>query len=130
MSAFAEPVIGGATNAASFVRPGLPNSGLAQGGMATLFGTGLGPDSFESASVFPLPTELAGVAVKIHTGGASLDAIPVRVSAGQTTVVVPSETPVGPAGITLTYNGETSSPFLVEIVAHALGIFALNQAGS
>ena len=39
----AAPVIQAVQNAASNIRPGLPNAGIAQGSIFVVYGTGLGP---------------------------------------------------------------------------------------
>jgi len=41
------PSITGVVNAASLLPPGLPNSGLAQGAVFTVFGSSLGPASLQ-----------------------------------------------------------------------------------
>jgi hypothetical protein len=65
--ALAQPVIGslGAFNAASYRTPGLPGSGIAQGSIFTVFGTGLGPATSLEASSFPLPISLGGTSLAI-----------------------------------------------------------------
>ncbi len=128
--ALAAPQINGATNAASFLSPALPNGGLAQGSLVTLFGNDLGPDPFVQVSQFPLQTTLAGVSAKITAGGQTFDAIPIVVWTRQTTILIPSNVPAGNAEVQLTYNGQTSNSFPLRIVPNAFGIFALNQAGS
>jgi len=130
LAAAQAPEITGVTNTASYLDPALPNGGVAQGGMATLFGTNLGPDPYVQVSTFPLETSLAGVSVQIQVGTTTVDAIPVVVWTNQVSVIVPSATPLGDGTVTLTYNGQTSAPFPVHIVAHAFGIFAINQGGS
>ncbi len=126
----AAPQINGATNAASFLSPALPNGGLAQGALVTLFGNDLGPDPYVQVSQFPLQTTLAGVSAKITAGGQTFDAIPIVVWEKQTTILIPSNVPVGQAQVQLIYNGQTSNSFPIRVVSNAFGIFALNQAGS
>jgi len=129
-SANAGPVITGATNAASYLSPDLPNGGLAQGSIATLFGTGLGPATVVQPSNWPLALTLGGVSVKVTVGTTTVDAIPIVSWEKQVSVIIPSTTPLGDGTVVLTYNGASSAPFPVKIVAHAFGIFALNQGGS
>ncbi len=128
--ALAAPEIKGATNAASFLPAALPNGGLAQGSLVTLFGNDLGPDPFVQVTQFPLETALAGVSAKITAGGQTFDAIPIVVWTKQTTILIPSNVPAGNAEVQLTYNNQTSNSFPIRIVSNAFGIFALNQAGS
>ncbi len=101
------PVIspGGIVNAASYTGPGAPGSGIAQGALFTLFGTGLGPSTGVSAQSFPLGKSLAGVTVQVTSGSTVVDAIPVFVSAGQINAILPSNTPLGADKVTVSYNG-------------------------
>ena len=129
--AVAQPVVnqGGVLNAASYGLDSLPNSGLAQGGIFTVFGYGLGPAALQSAT-FPLPTTLGGTSIKVTAGGVAVDAIMVYTLASQVAAILPSRTPAGPGVLTLTYNGRTSSPVPISVVRTNFGIFARNAAGS
>src|SRR5438046_10463721 len=85
--AFAAPVIdtGGVVSAASYLPAGFPNSGIAQGSLFLVFGTGLGPATLVQASKYPLGTELpspGGASIKVTVAGAHVDAIMVYTSAG------------------------------------------------
>jgi uncharacterized protein (TIGR03437 family) len=130
--AAAQPSVTGVLNTASYALPGLPNGGLAQGGMAAVFGRNLGPTSIAQASSFPLPTGngLAGTSAKITVGGTTLDCIMVYTLATQLAIIVPSATPLGSGQLTVTYNGQTSAPYTVTVVKNAFGVFTINQAGS
>src|SRR5580658_3736049 len=66
----ATPVISGVYNAASWLPPALPNSGIAQGAVFTLTGTGLGPSTLQEVSSYPLPTTagLGGTTITIVVG--------------------------------------------------------------
>lgn len=124
------PEILGVTNTASYVDPSLPHGGIAQGAMFTIFGRNLGPESPAVVDRFPLAKTFRGVSVRVTVGGVTLDAIPVVVWNQQVSAVLPSNTPTGNGNIQLTYNGVSSNVFPIRIVRHALGIFALNQAGN
>lgn len=127
--------ITGATNAASYISQGLPNGGLAQGGVATIFVQNVGITSVVVASAFPLQPSLGGVSVTITAGGSQFSALPIVLAPtgganGQVSAIIPSATPTGQATIVVSGPGGTTAPFTVTIVANALGIFALNQGGS
>jgi len=67
--AVAQPVVcqGGVLNRRSYGLDGLPNSGIAQGSIFTVFGAGLGPAALQTASSFPLATTLGGTSIKVHS---------------------------------------------------------------
>jgi len=61
-AATAQPVLRSVNpieNAASYMPPGLPSSGVAQGSIFSVFGTGIGPAAWTEPASFPLPTTLA-----------------------------------------------------------------------
>jgi len=49
----AAPVITGVYNAGSWLPPSLPNSGVAQGAIFTVTGTGLGPSALQQVQSYP-----------------------------------------------------------------------------
>ncbi|HEU0123297.1 MAG TPA: hypothetical protein VFQ91_22400 [Bryobacteraceae bacterium] len=120
----------GALNTASYTVPGFPNSGLAQGSMIAIFGRNLGPAAIVQASSFPLPATLGGTSAKITVGGQTRDLILTYTLATQIGAIVPSSTPLGAGQLTVTYNGQTSAAFNVQVVASQFGIFTINQGGS
>src|SRR5689334_9434705 len=104
ISANAQPVIraGTVVNAASSLPSGLPNAGLAQGGMFVLKGRNLGARGTVVANSFPLGTTMSGTSMKITVGGASSDVLMIYVVGGlsddqgpfdQIAGIVPSNTP-------------------------------------
>jgi len=119
----------GVLNAASFMAPGAPGGAIAQGALFSIFGSGLGPDSAISASSYPLQTNLAGVTVKVSTGGMSVNAYPVFAGASQLNVIMPSNAPLGRVSVQVTYSGSSSNPAPINVVPGALGIFSVNSAG-
>jgi len=125
-----QPTVGAAVNAASFLNANLPNGKLAQGGMFVLFGTGMGPATLENSNPYPFPTQVAGTSVRVTVGGASVDCLIVYSSAGQVAAILPSSAPVGSGTLTVTYNGQTSAPFSVQVAASNFGTFSINQGGS
>src|SRR5947209_18278829 len=122
--AVAQPRVasGGVVNSASYANTGLLNSGIAQGSIFTIFGTGLGPDTLTSASGFPLPPSLNGTSVRITSGATTVNAVLLYVSAGQVGAILPSQTPLGNATLTVTYNGQTSAPEPIIVARRKFGI--------
>jgi uncharacterized protein (TIGR03437 family) len=121
---------GGVVNAASYAIAGLPNSGIAQGGMFIVFGTNMGPATLQRANTFPLSTNLGGTSISVTVGGTTTQAIILYTSAGQVAGVMRSNTPTGSGTMRLTYNGSTSAAISVQVVQASFGAFTLNEAGS
>lgn len=117
----------GVVNAASFLRPPLAGSGLAQGSLISIFGANLGPEPGVSGE-FPLTSELAGVAVEIQTAeGGTLAAIPIFVSSGQINALLPSATPVGLNLLSVRRDGAASGPAALKVVRSSFGLFAFGS---
>jgi uncharacterized protein (TIGR03437 family) len=127
--AAAQPRIGGILNNASYARAGLQGSGIAQGSIFAVFGENMGPATLTQAS-FPLPTTLGGTSIRVTSGTTGVNAFLIYTSATQLAAVLPSNTPVGAATATVTYNGQTSAVFSFNVVARSFGIFTINGAGS
>lgn len=127
-SLLAQPAIskGGIVNSASYTVGGLPNSGIAQGAIVLIFGSGLGPASLVQAPAGTSPTDLAGVSVRAGSNAAPLT----YVSSGQIAAILPSATPVGAANLTVTYNGQSSAPEPITVVANNFGIYTRSNAGA
>jgi uncharacterized protein (TIGR03437 family) len=119
----------GVVNAASLMPQGLPGGGIAQGSIFTIFGRNLGPATPAAAAGFPLSTTLSGVSIKVFQGAKSVDAIPLFVSTGQITAVMPSNTPLGMVSVQLSRNNAKSNPAPVRVVANTFGIFTANSTG-
>ena len=130
--AFAQPALSqaGALNSASYVLPGLPNAGVAQGSLFVLFGSGLGPSQLLRNAAFPLGTQLGGTSVRVSIGSASIDAFPIYTVATQVAAVLPSNAPIGEGTVTVTYNGRASGSAPIRVVKNAFGTFSRNQAGN
>ena len=130
--AFAQPVVsaGGILNAASYALSELPNSGIAQGSMFVVFGSGLGPATLTQITAFPLPLALADTSMKVAVNNVVRDVPMIYTSAQQVVGILPSNTPLGVATLTLTYNGKTSAPVAFNVVKSSVGIFAVNQKGT
>ena len=119
---------GGILNAASYADGGPPN-GLAQGSFFSIFGTSLGPDQFLQAG-YPIPDSLGGVSVQIVSGGNTYKALLVFVSAVQINGLIPSNVPVGPAQVIVSYNGKSSAIANILISKTSFGVFFQPQNGN
>ncbi len=129
--AAAAPNLSGVYNAASWVPAGLPNSGIAQGSMFVLTGSGLGPAALQEVTSYPLPTSqgLAGTTIQVASGGSTAYCIMIYTSATQVAAILPSATPAGSGALTLSYQGAQAS-IPVQIVKSSFGIFGINEQGS
>jgi uncharacterized protein (TIGR03437 family) len=119
----------GVRNSAGYAPGGFLNTGIAQGSIFTIFGSGLGPNDLQSASL-PLPTQLAGTEVRISSGGQTVSPYLLYVSASQIAAILPSGTPIGTATVTVSYQGQTSPTSTVTVGSRKIGLYTLNQAGS
>lgn len=128
---FANPSIGtdGIVNVASYLPSGFPNSGIAQGSIFVVFGSGLGPSSIQYGA-FPLPTQLSGTSIAVTVKGTTTNAIMIYTLAGQVAALLPSSTPTGTGTLTLTYNGSASAATPIQVVASSFGIFSVNEQGT
>jgi uncharacterized protein (TIGR03437 family) len=136
----AQPKINGLVNGASYAVAPLDssanpigNNNIAQGVIFIVFGTGMGPATLVAPSGLPLPTsfpDVNGTSVTVSSGGQTLKAFIVYTSAGQVAGILPSNTPIGAANATVTFNGQTSAQFKINVVKSALGVFTRNSQGS
>ncbi len=126
-----QPVIvyRGVLNSASLAPPGLPNAGLARGGVFTIFGSNIGPTTAATVSAFPLTPNFNGVNLSVTQGGTSVSAIPIYVSVNQINAILPSNTPLGAASLRVGFNGRTSASVQIEVVENAPGIYAISSGG-
>ena len=127
----AAPSISGVTNSASNTPPGLPNSGIAQGSIFAVYGSGLGPATLEEVQSFPLPSTqgLGGTTVQVTVGGVTGNCIMFYTVASQVAAILPSATPVGTGTLTVSYQGQSAS-IAIQVVAANFGTYTLNEAGS
>jgi len=126
----AAPGISAVVNAASYLPPSLPNSGVAQGALFTVFGAGLGPATPAQAESYPLPATqgIGGTTIQVTVNGTVENCIMFYSSASQLIAILPSPTPVGNGTLTVTYQGASgSSPILVQ--GANFGAVTLNGAG-
>jgi uncharacterized protein (TIGR03437 family) len=139
-SALAQPTIGAILNNASSVlvpvgsgNHPIGNSVIAQGSIFSLYGTGVGPETNTYPQSLPLPTSLPavnGTSIAISSGGRKVDAYILYTQALQVNAILPSNTPIGDASVTLTYNGKTSAAFTISVAASRLGLYTRNSQGS
>jgi uncharacterized protein (TIGR03437 family) len=120
-SAAPQPVVNAIENNYSFVLPGLPNYGIAQGSIFVIFGANLAPVS-SGLQGLPLQTTLDGVSVQFAVGGATTQALLYYVSPNQIGGVLPSATPAGSGQITVTVSGQAGDPAPITVVQSAFGI--------
>ena len=98
------PAISGIYNAGSYAPPFLTNSGVAQGSIFVVFGTGLGPGTPQLAQSYPLPTTagLAGTTAQVRVNGVTETCIIFYTSDNQVNGIIPSATPTGSGTLSIT----------------------------
>ena len=140
---FTAPTISQVINNYSLVPPGFPNSGIARGSLFIVKGGSMA--SATSVSYTPcaspctqlissaapgLPTTSNGASVSVTVNGTAVTPAFYYASATQLALVLPSNTPLGAGTVTVTYNGQTSAPFNIQVVANAFGFAAYYGNGS
>jgi uncharacterized protein (TIGR03437 family) len=128
-STSAAPSIDHLANNYSYVLPGFPTYGIAQGSIFDIFGanlTNLPATALQSA---PLTTMLDQATVAVTVNGTTTQAYLYYVTPGQIAALLPSGTPVGDGTLTVTNNvASASTP--IHVVQSAFGILTLNNAGT
>lgn len=129
---FAQPAIMSTevVNSASFLVQGMPGSGIAQGSIFTIFGTGLGPAALVQAGPLPLQTLLGGTSVTVTVGGQTVKAYILAAVSYQVNALLPSTAPTGSGFVTVTFNNQTSAPEPVQIVTASFGTYTFNSGGT
>lgn len=117
------------------VPAGFSNSGIAQGSLFTIKGTGLASPTalatpLQSSTTGVLPTGLNGSSVSISASGTTVTPVFYYATNSQLALVLPSTTPIGPATVTVTFNGLTSPPYSFQVVATAMGFGSFYGSGS
>jgi uncharacterized protein (TIGR03437 family) len=128
-TAFAQPRISRVQNIYSYILPGMPNYGIAQGSIFDIVGTGLATATSDLQSV-PLPRTLNGASVNVTVNGTTTQAILYYVSDVQIDAILPSATPTGTGQITVTVNGKPRTPAGITVLQSAFGMLTLNAAGN
>lgn len=135
VSAPSGPVITEIENNYGEIPPGFVNSGIAPGAIFFIVGTGMAtPGSvavIQSSVGANLPATLNGASVKV-TAANGTTTVPAFYYAEPTALglVLPSGTPLGAAQVTVSYGGQTSAPFSINVVQNAFGIDAYFGAGT
>jgi uncharacterized protein (TIGR03437 family) len=137
---FAQPAITAVYNSASYAaapldsnKNAIGNNNIAQGSIFVLFGSGLGPTSLVQAPAIPLTTTLPaanGTSITVTSGGQTVSAFMVYTLASQVAAILPSTTPIGPATVNVTFNGQKSAAANVNVVKTQFGIFTQNSQGN
>jgi uncharacterized protein (TIGR03437 family) len=121
--ALAQPLVNAIENNYSYVLPGLPNYGIAQGSIFVIFGSKLAAAASGLQGV-PLKTTLDGVSVQFNVEGANTQALLYYVMPNQIAGILPSATPVGTGTVIVTSGGQSSAPAPITVVQSAIGIAA------
>ena len=129
LQVFTGPVISNVTNAASNITTGLPNAGIAQGAIFTIFGTNLGPGTLSVAQNAFQSTILSGTSVSVTVSGTTVAPLLYYTSATQVSALLPSNTPAGTGTVTVTYNGQVGLAAPITVVASNFGIFTVTSDG-
>jgi uncharacterized protein (TIGR03437 family) len=127
-SAWAQtPLVTGIVEAAGQTPPRFPGYGIPPGGVMRIVGSNLGPAAVvTNYPSFPLGKELGGASVKVRSGQTELDALVMSAQATGILAILPSETPLGNATVTVTYEGRSSAGTAIR-VADVAGIYTLNR---
>lgn len=125
----AQPRIDRIQNNYSYLLPGNPNYGIAQGSIFIITGTGLATTSTDLQSA-PLQETLNGVSARVSVGGSSTNVIWYYVTPNQVAGILPSATPVGEGTLTITNSAGTSTPAPIRVVQSAFGTLTLDGSGT
>lgn len=124
-----QPRVDAVVNAASYGPPGMPNYGVAQGSIATAFGSGF-PNAGQYSGALPIPSVWQGVSVTISMNGTSLPGYPIQLATTQVSFVVPSHVPLGDGQVIVTVDGVESAPAPIRILPNNFGAFSWDASGS
>jgi uncharacterized protein (TIGR03437 family) len=126
------PTISRVTNNSSDIPSGFPNSGISQGALFKVVGTGLANDGdaslHDSQASGGLPTTLNGATITVTVGSATVNVALYYATPTQIDGVLPANTPTGSGTLTVTHNGTASTSILV--VAAAPGITTINNGSA
>jgi len=127
----AAPAITGVYSAAAWIPPKLPNSGIAQGSIFAVTGSGMGPATLVQALTLPLTTTqgLAGTTIQATVGSMTVNCIMFYSSDAQVSAILPSATPVGAGTPAVSYQGARASASIAVLAAN-FGTSTLNEGGT
>jgi len=127
------PSITNVLNNSSEIPAGFPNSGIAQGSIFKVLGSGLATAGDEanlhSSEGAGLQTTLNGATVTVTVGSVTKQAPLYYATPAQIDGVLSSSMPLGSGTLTVSYNGVTSATFPIQVVAAAPGITIYNGSG-
>ncbi len=128
------PTITQILNNYGLIPAGFTNSGIAQGSLFIIKGANLADPNAQAvlqSSASPgLQTTLNGASVKVTVGNTTTVPVFYYAIAAQLALVLPSNTPVGNATLTVSYGGQTSSPASFQVVQSGMGFDAYYGTGS
>ena len=117
----------------SFVPPGMPNYGIAQGSIFVIFSVNGSPNLAPQSSGIqnaPLSGTVNRVSVNVTVNGTTTHPPIYYLASTQMGVVLPSNTPVGDGQISVVSNGQTIGPAPIHVVPSAFGLLTLNGVGT
>ena len=126
------PSIAAVENNYSFTLPTVPNYGIAPGSLFVIYGSNLSTVTvpvLQSSAAPGVPLALSGVSVSVSVNGTNATVPLYYVSATQIAGILPSTVPAGSGTITVTSNGQASSPAPLRVVASNFGILTTNNSG-
>ena len=118
------PIVNTVGSAASYA-----SGVVSPGEIVVLFGSGLGPAQFAGLTLNSaglVATEAGGTTVKFNGVAAPM----IYSLAAQVAAIVPYEVSGSTAQVTVTYNGQTSAPFSVNVAASVPALFTAQSSGS
>jgi uncharacterized protein (TIGR03437 family) len=121
------PTITAVVNNYGFTPAGFPNSGIALGTLFIISGSHLADPNVEavlqnSQAAGGLPKTLNGASVSVTSGSTTVTPAFYYAISTALAVVLPSNTPLGTAQVTVTYGGQKSNAFSFQVVATAPGL--------
>jgi uncharacterized protein (TIGR03437 family) len=126
------PTITQVLNNYSLIPAGFVNSGISPGTLFIIKGALLSntPDFVLQNAVTGLQTTLNGATVNVTVNGTTTHPPFYYAGATQLALVLPSNTPLGNGTVTVSYNGQTSASFPIQVVASSFGFAAAYGTGS
>ena len=116
-------------NGASNLPQGLPGSGIAQGAIFIVYGSGLGPTPAATDTNPFQSTTLGNTSVSVTVGSSTVNALMWYASDGQVNALLPSSAPTGSGTLTVTYNGNSSAAYAITVSSNSFGIVTLSGTG-
>jgi uncharacterized protein (TIGR03437 family) len=126
------PTITNVLNNSSEIPAGFPNSGISQGALFKILGSGLADagDANLHDSGPGLPSTLNNANVSVQSGSTTAHPALYYATPTQIDAVLPSSFPTGPATVTVSYKGTASNAFNINVVAAAPGITTYNSGAT